>query len=69
MSSLMLLCHDVGLLGEVYDPHKYLSPFSSLYSTDVTIENPFLNRVWEHQKVGIGTLFQQSNQLKICIGT
>ena len=37
------LCHDVGLRGEVYDPHKYLSPFSSLYSTDVTIEHPFVN--------------------------
>jgi hypothetical protein len=37
------LFHDVGLMGEVYDPHKYLSPFSSLYSTDVTIENSFVN--------------------------
>jgi hypothetical protein len=30
-------------MGEGYDPHKYLSPFPSLYSTDVTIENPFVN--------------------------
>ena len=34
-------------MGEVYDPiyevYDPLSPFSSLYSTDVTIENHFVN--------------------------
>jgi hypothetical protein len=30
--------------GKVYDSHKYpLPPFSSLYPTDVTFENPLVN--------------------------
>ena len=35
-------CHVIGMMGEVCDPHKYLSPFSSLYSTDVTRVKPLL---------------------------
>jgi hypothetical protein len=40
-------CHDVALLYEVYDPHKYLSPFS-LHPTEWTLGKPFVNieRIW-----------------------
>ena len=34
-------CHEVALLDEVYDPHKYLAPFFSLYSPDWPLGKPF----------------------------
>ena len=43
MEGLCKECHDVGLLGEVYDLHKYISPFLSLYFIELTLGKPFVN--------------------------